>query len=1107
MKKIFSLFAAVLFAMGMMAETYSLKDFANISASDEVIITMTNSAGTYAMSNDNGTGSAPAAVAVTVANNAIETTATNIVWNIVKDGSNFVIYPNGDNTKWAYCTNTNNGVRVGTNTNSAFSIDATSGYLFHNGTSRYIGVYNSQDWRCYTAVNQNITGQTLAFYVKGEGGEVVPPTPDPEPVDESIVYNWNTVGTTVLGGNGVEVSTVKIHTNTDAVDAIKFGSSYVYADGKWAAIKPAEGTFKAGDTLKVALCFNNADDTKYAQVDLRAADGNTRIWLSDSASTINGRTSAADPIVQKYVLAADQDSLLFGRYGNTTMFVTSLQVVRPAAVPVAANFCQTEVGHFMAENADPNSFVLLSIGTKNGKTIVRIDQDAAKNSQMFDYLQVTGLATAGEDVAEGGATAMGVEFDTPALVNDSLTLEILWSTVNWPGRWMVQNIRVAAAECEHAVVPVVLASCADVYNKAKNDEVALNDVTVTYVNGKNVWVRDASGSMLLYLSANATWSAGDVLSGVAGVVDIYNGVYEVKPSAAQVTAITVTPGEAPAPIELTAVTTADMNKYIVLKSIAVEGTFAEGTASNITLTLGEGTIVLRNNFKNGYTFEAGKLYDITAVVTLYQNNPQLYFINAEEVEEPIVPADRRINAYGLNVVANGDDYVFSYYSNIAGTAARIIFYDNGQRVAWEEIDAPVAGVNDATIGKDRIPAGTNLTWAVELKANPVTEFGKVFDDTENVLARAHAVIDNSPESDYMGRIYVENRAGSKAGGLYVYNADYTINTANTKCGLEVFRSAGRPAVAADGTLWMADWGDGGADAGFGIASVDPATLTATKFFNGTQNADGLWTNADGVEMGSSCAGVGLYGEGADMKLYAMNEDGAVLPAHGCVIYNIGQADGTILKTWNQAPSAMWTLSDNAAQNLEVTPCSHGVFFSCNRSEGQNTAGARALQLVNEGSQIFVGTPGEGGTMPELTGCAGGGFALSRDENHAYIVNGAGNILSYDVAWSGDVPTMTYVETFETTFAAIGTMKLDYAGNIIASAGTGYGSNMRLVVYGVPTDNNVVVVPAKKSLTVSGTATAINDFFEEVVVEKVIRNGQVLIIRDGKTYNMMGQQVR
>ena len=171
--------------------------------------------------------------------------------------------------------------------------------------------------------------------------------PGDAPVEEdSVIYDWaGEIGTTVLGASGVEVTTVKIHTNTDAVSAIKFGSSYVYADGKWIAIKPAEGGFKAGDVLSVAAVFNNADDTKYAQIDLRAADGDTRIWLSDSASTINGRTSAAEPIVQTYTLEADQDSLFLGRYGNTGMFVTMLKVVREGGdVPPTPEHTYTVAG-------------------------------------------------------------------------------------------------------------------------------------------------------------------------------------------------------------------------------------------------------------------------------------------------------------------------------------------------------------------------------------------------------------------------------------------------------------------------------------------------------------------------------------------------------------------------------------------------------------------------------------------------------------------------------------------------------------------------------------------------------------------------------------------
>ena len=340
--------------------------------------------------------------------------------------------------------------------------------------------------------------------------------------------------------------------------------------------------------------------------------------------------------------------------------------VTPPQPAIASPYCQTEVGHFLATNADPNSFVLLSIGSKGGKTIVRIDQDAAKNTQMFDYLQVTGLASEGADVAEGGATAMAVEFATPAAVDDSITLEILWSNPGWPGRWMVQNVKVpATAECEYAVLvpaPVVKKTCAEVYTLAKNDAVALNDVVVTYVNGKNVWVKDATASMLVFLpAANDAIKAGDVLSEVAGVVDIYNGVYEVKPSAEQVTAIVATPGEAPAAEVVTEVALTDVNKYIVMQNVefAEEAAFAEGTQSNITIN----GVTVRNQFKNGYSFTAGKKYNVYGVVTIYSSTPQVYFITAEEASstaiDNTVVSEKAIKMFEngqLIIIKNGVKY-------------------------------------------------------------------------------------------------------------------------------------------------------------------------------------------------------------------------------------------------------------------------------------------------------------------------------------------------------------------------------------------------------------------------------------------------------------------
>lgn len=137
---------------------------ADINAND-VFVIVGNNGDTYAMSNDKGTSNAPDAVDITVVGSTLSgTIADNIKWNISGDNDcGYTFYPNGTTETWLYCINDNNGVRVGTNNNKTFTI-SDDGYLCHIVTSRYIGIYNSQDWRCYTSTTGNIAGQTFTFY-------------------------------------------------------------------------------------------------------------------------------------------------------------------------------------------------------------------------------------------------------------------------------------------------------------------------------------------------------------------------------------------------------------------------------------------------------------------------------------------------------------------------------------------------------------------------------------------------------------------------------------------------------------------------------------------------------------------------------------------------------------------------------------------------------------------------------------------------------------------------------------------------------------------------------------------------------------------------------
>lgn len=188
-----------------------------VTNKQSIIIVSHKGSSAYAMSNSNGTGSAPAAVAVDISSGSLTTTQSNVLWDVTgnsSDGYTFNIA--GDTSKWLYCTATNNGVRVGTNANKTFKID--SDYLKNTATSRYLGVYNNQDWRCYISINSNISGQEFKFYTAsgegsglggGDSGETPnnPPTQTVEPLIITSDYfglttTANTSEKTINGKDG-----------------------------------------------------------------------------------------------------------------------------------------------------------------------------------------------------------------------------------------------------------------------------------------------------------------------------------------------------------------------------------------------------------------------------------------------------------------------------------------------------------------------------------------------------------------------------------------------------------------------------------------------------------------------------------------------------------------------------------------------------------------------------------------------------------------------------------------------------------------------------------------------------------------------------------------
>ncbi len=185
-----------------------------------------------------------------------------------------------------------------------------------------------------------------------------------------------------------------------------------------------------------------------------------------------------------------------------------------------------------------------------------------------------------------------------------------------------------------------ITSCAELYTLAKNDTVTMGAFDVVYVNGSNIYIKDATGAGLIF-KYNYGLNAGDhVEAGLVGVLDIYNGLYELKPISAFAD-LTITSGEAPALHVATALpSAANMNEVVIYKNVtfAAADTLNGTNKRNATATWNEQDLAIYNQFKIEFAYEAGKAYNLTAANAVYSKNGndtwQVYFIAAEEFVDP-----------------------------------------------------------------------------------------------------------------------------------------------------------------------------------------------------------------------------------------------------------------------------------------------------------------------------------------------------------------------------------------------------------------------------------------------------------------------------------------
>ena len=274
---------------------------------DQVVIVDVTSQ--RAMSNDKGTSDAPMAVSVTLDGDALTgTVADNCIWNVTKNSDNtYTFFPNRTTEKWLYTTRDNNGVRVGTSDNKYFVEHADGSYngLENTATTRYVGVYNSKDWRCYTSTSTNIKSTSIAYYkyasnktatkIVFEKGDATYDQGTENPLYE------NAAKVTTADGTVVEGVTVT-YTSSDAEHAVVDEKGVVLVDATVPGTYTITASFAGDDTYASAKASYTITVNKVLQL---TGEGTLEkpYTVADVIAIVNDGAQTKNPVYVKGVVS------------------------------------------------------------------------------------------------------------------------------------------------------------------------------------------------------------------------------------------------------------------------------------------------------------------------------------------------------------------------------------------------------------------------------------------------------------------------------------------------------------------------------------------------------------------------------------------------------------------------------------------------------------------------------------------------------------------------------------------------------------------------------------------------------------------------------------
>lgn len=620
------------------------------------------------------------------------------------------------------------------------------------------------------------------------------------------------------------------------------------------------------------------------------------------------------------------------------------------------------------------------------------------------------------------------------------------------------NIKKASVVAEITYTKAM--TCAEVNAAADKADIVLNTVTVAYVNGANIYVKDETGYTLVF-KYDFGLKAGQVVKGLKGSMSIFNGLPEIVPSVT-VKDLTITDGTIPDPILFTAVPTKDdLNKYLTIKGVKFDKDYkAYKSKANANVLVGEAKMVVRNNF----TIDFGDLlkantYDVTGFVAIFNGTIQLYPTEIKDVTPKSYTVTVNVNDDAMGTVTGAGEYEENATATLTATAN-----EGYEFVNWT-VGEETKTDNPLTI---TVAADMTITANFQEKATPIKLFTieKMWESTDiPKAAEARQGV------GYDGKVFIHEKTAKT---IWAYTQENETVT-KTKYIENIDATAVGIAIDNAGNMIVLD----------GFAGSNPS---AAVIINATDKTTKkiTFTLPKGKETNI----------GRNDYIFA---SGNIFSAEGGCLYLYPNAQTTIMCV---------KITNGAAATEDVVVSTIGTGW---------TAGTTASTILVDMDGNIVAQPRSADwkkwnvtenkfetiSLPNAKKSTAGActFELGGKEFYAYNVG----TTNYNSEWN--LYNMTD-EEFVSEESLFVKDKTTTNTNIACANWLTAQKIDDKTAYIYQYCPNVGVAAWKVKYN-SSTPTDIEDATVKTVAPKAVKvfhNGQVYIIRDGKTYDMMGQMV-